>query len=174
MGPDGARAQRTIENWKEALKEGLNDHPPLLAGVYAALAAEVVFIAVVFAMSLFAGLDPWRVFKMPASFLIGPAATSPEGFVSGDVFLGLLMHLLLASVVGVLYALLLGPLQLSPMAGGLLAAGLLYMFGFWLLPALFPDWLEPFRLPVAGKVMQAIAHLIYGVTFGLFFARLTG
>jgi hypothetical protein len=117
--------------------------------------------------------DPWKVVRVPASFLIGPDATRPAGFVTGDVVLGLLMHLSFAVVVGVLYARLLPVLGLSPLAGGLVAGGLLYGFGFWLLPELFPGRLEPFRLPPAGKVLQAVAHLVYGVVLGFAYRALT-
>lgn len=164
-------ASERTEDGTKAAEEGAGRRPRVRAGVYAALSAEAVFVGVVAAMSFLAGRDPWKVAKVPAAFLIGPAATRPEGFAAGDILLGLLMHLLFAALIGVLYGLLLRPLRLSPLTGGLLAGGLLYLFGFWLLPALFPEWLEPFRLPVAGKVMQALAHLIYGFALGLFFAR---
>jgi hypothetical protein len=117
--------------------------------------------------------DPWKVVRVPATFLVGPDATRPAGFVVGDVVLGLLMHLFFALVVGVLYARLLPVLGLSPLSGGLVAAGLLYGFGFWLLPELFPGWLEPFRLPPTGKVLQAVAHLAYGIVLGLAYRALT-
>jgi hypothetical protein len=148
-------------------------HPRLLAGVYAALTAEAVFMTAVAAMASLRGGDPWKVVRVPASFLIGPDATRPQGFVPGDVLLGLLMHLFFGALVGVLYARLLQRLRLSPLTGGVLAGGILYGFGFWLLPALFPAWLEPFRLPLAGKALQAVAHVVYGVVLGLVFVRLT-
>jgi hypothetical protein len=129
-------------------------------------------MTVVAVMSSLRSGDPWKVVKVPASFLVGPDATRPQGFVPADVFLGLLTHLFLGALVGVLYAWLLPPLRLSPLAGGVLAGGLLYGFGFWLLPALFPARLEPFRLPLAGKTLQAIAHLVYGIVLSLAYERL--
>lgn len=50
-------------------------------------------MAAVALMSWLRGEDPWKVVKVPASFVIGAEATRPPGFVPADVLLGLLMHL---------------------------------------------------------------------------------
>lgn len=142
------------------------------AGVAASLIAELVFLLMVAGVSALRGMDPWQVVKMPASFIIGPEAVQPSGFVPGDILLGSLMHVLLSVVVGLIYAFLLPRLGLSPLAGGLLTAGLLYLFGFWILPLVFSDWLSPFWLPPMGRVLQFIAHAVYGVVFGVSFHRL--
>jgi hypothetical protein len=57
-------------------------------------------------------------------------------------------------------------------AGGLIAAAVLYLLGFWLLPLLFPVWLAPFWLPPVGRLLQVVAHAVYGVIFGLAYRRL--
>jgi hypothetical protein len=141
------------------------------AGVAASLIAEVVFILMVAGVSFLRGKDPWMVVQVPASFLLGPAAVYPGGFVLGDVLLGLFMHLLLSVLVGLLYAALLPWLGFSPLTGGLLTAALLYGFGFWVLPLLFSQWLAPFWLPPLGKVLQLIAHVVYGVVLGVAFRK---
>lgn len=143
------------------------------AGVYASLISEAVFMMMVAMVSLLRGMDPWMVARVPASFLIGPEAAEPSGFVVGDVGLGLAMHLILSVIVGLVYAALLPRLHLHPVAGGLMAGGVLYILGFWLLPLAFPDWLSPFWLPTTGKLLQAMAHAVYGVVFGMSYARLT-
>lgn len=142
------------------------------AGVLASLLAEAVFIAMVAMVSWVRGMDPWMVTRMPAAFLLGPAAVQPPGFVTGDVLIGMLLHLWMGILVGLLYAALLPRLGISPVTGGLITGVLLYVAGFWLLPLLFPVWLAPFWLPPAGKMLQAMAHAVYGVVFGLAFARL--
>lgn len=142
------------------------------AGVMASLVAEAVFIVMAAMVSWIRGMDPWMVTRVPAAFLLGPAAVQPPGFVAGDVLLGLLMHLWMGILVGLIYAALLPRLGLSPVAGGLITAVVLYLMGFWLLPLLFPVWLAPFWLPPVGKVLQALAHAVYGVVFGLAYSRL--
>jgi hypothetical protein len=49
----------------------------------------------------------------------------------------------------------------------------LYLLGFWALPLLFPVWLSPFWLPPMGRALQAVAHAVYGVVFGVAYRRLT-
>jgi hypothetical protein len=141
------------------------------AGIAASLAAEAVFIALVASIAGLRGKDPWGVTRVPASFLLGPEAIRPPGFVPGDVGLGIFLHLALGVLVGVLYAVFLPRLGVTPIAGGLIAGGVLYALGFWLLPILFPDWLAPFWLPPDGRALQALAHVVYGVVFGLVYER---
>lgn len=145
--------------------------PAYGAGVAASLLGEVVFMAMVAGTAALRGNDPWTVVRVPASFLFGPEAVQPPGFVTGEVAVGLLMHLLLGIIVGLAYAALLPRLRVSPVAGGLIAGGVLYALGFWLLPQLFPDWLSPFWLPPEGRALQAGAHVVYGLVFGLAYRR---
>lgn len=142
------------------------------AGVAASLIAEAVFIAMVMMVSLIRRKDPWMVTRVPASFLLGPDAVQPPGFVPGDVLLGLTMHAAMAVAVGLIYAALLPRVGVSPVAGGLITAAILYAMGFWVLPLLFPVWLAPFWLPPVGRMLQAVAHVVYGVAFGLAYKRL--
>lgn len=106
----------------------------------AGVLAEAVFVVMVAGIAWLRGMDPWRVFRRPASFAIGPEAVQPSGFVPGDILLGSVLHVLLSVLVGLLYAFLLPRLGLSPHSGGLLAGLLLYLFGFWLLPLVLRDW----------------------------------
>ena len=147
--------------------------PRYAAAIAASLIAEAVFMAMVAAVSALRGMDPWRVTRMPASFLLGPAAVEPPGWIPGDVATGLAMHVAFAVVVGAAYGALLPRLGLAPIPGGLIAGAVLYLLGFWMLPLLFPGWLSPFWLPPEGKLLQAMAHAVYGVAFGVAFRRLT-
>lgn len=132
----------------------------------ASLTAEAVFMIMVAGVALMRGKDPWMVARVPASFLLGTDAVQPPGFVTDEVAVGLVMHLVLGVLVGVLYAALLPRLGVSPLVGGLITGAVLYLFGFWILPLLFPVWLAPFWLPATGKLLQAIAHAVYGLVFG--------
>lgn len=120
------------------------------------------------------GMDPWMVTRMPGSFLLGPDAVRPPGFEPGDVVIGMLAHLGLGILVGLLYAALRPRLGVSPVAGGLITGGILYALGFWILPLAFPEWLSPFWLPPTEKMLEAVTHAVYGWVFGVVFARLTG
>ena len=141
------------------------------AGVAASLTAEAVFIGMVAMVALLRGMDRWQVTRMPGAFVLGPSAVEPTGLVVPDIVIGLLMHLWLGVLVGLVYAALLPQLGLSPLAGGLITAAVLYGLGFWALPLLFPSWLAPFWLPPLGRMLQAAAHLVYGVVFGLSYRR---
>lgn len=144
------------------------------AGIASSLVAESVFVAMVAAVALMRGMDPWKVPRVPASFLSGPDAVHPPGFVPSEVALGLTMHLVMGVLVGVIYAAVLPRMGVSPVVGGLITGGVLYALGFWILPLLFPVWLAPFWLPPTGKLLQAAAHVVYGVVFGAAYRRLSG
>lgn len=146
--------------------------PRYAAGVGASIVAESVFTAMVAAVAWLRGMDPWRVVRMPASLVLGPAAVDPPGFAAGDVLAGLLMHFLLGVLVGAVYGALLPRLGPSPIAGGLMTGAVLYGFEFWLLPHLFPARLAPFGLPPAGRALQAVAHVVYGVVLGVAYRRM--
>lgn len=143
------------------------------AGVAASLIAEAVFLLMVAGVAWLRDMDPWRVVRMPASLMVGPEAVNPPGFVPEDVLLGWGMHIALSIIVGLLYAFLLFSLDVSPLAGGLLVAGFLYFFGFWILPLVFRDWLAPFWLPPLGKALQLMAHTIYGIVLGISYRSLS-
>lgn len=157
---------------EDTLSASWRERSHFRAGVAASLVAEVVFIAMVMMVAWVRGKDPWMVTRVPASMLLGPEAVHPPGFIPGDVAFGLLMHLLLAILVGVIYAGLLPRLGLSPIAGGLITGAVLYVIGFWALPLLFPSWLAPFWLPPTGRALQAVAHAVYGAVFGFSYRRL--
>ncbi|MBW3570503.1 MAG: hypothetical protein KY467_05310 [Gemmatimonadetes bacterium] len=134
--------------------------------------AEAVFMMMVAMVSWLRGMDPWMVTRVPATFLLGPGAVEPPGFVPVDVMVGMGMHLALGILVGVLYAVLLPRTGLSPVAGGLVTGAILYGLGFWALPLLFPAWLAPFWLDPTGRALQAVAHAFYGWVLGVAYTRL--
>lgn len=147
--------------------------PRYAAGITASLIAEAVFIAVNMPILAVMGKDVWAVARMPGSLVAGPSVMEPPGLVPADVLLGLGMHASLGILVGLVYAALLPRLGVSPIAGGLIAGAVLYLFGFIILPAVFPGWLAPFRVPPLMHMIEIITHAVYGVVFGLAFRRLT-
>lgn len=145
--------------------------PRYRAAVVASLLAEAAFVAAVAMVSGARGMDPWKVVRVPGSFVLGPSAVEPAGFVAGDVVIGVLLHLWLGVAVGLIYAAALRTLDLRPITAGLIAGAILYALGFWALPLVFPGWLAPFWLPPIEKALQAMAHAVYGVVFGFAYAR---
>lgn len=146
--------------------------PRYAAGITASLIAEAVFIAVNMPILAAMGKDVWAVARMPGSLVAGPSVMEPPGLVPADVLLGLGMHAALGVLVGLVYAALLPRLGVSPITAGLIAGAVLYLFGFLILPAVFPGWLAPFRVPPLMHVIEIITHAVYGVVFGLAFRRL--
>lgn len=124
------------------------------------------------AVAALRGIDAWTVVRIPASFLLGPGAVQPPGFAAGDILVGLLMHVGLGILVGLVYAYLLPRLGISPIIGGLIAGAVLYILGFWALPLLFPVWLSAFWLSPVGKLLQVLAHAVYGVVLGWTYGRI--
>jgi hypothetical protein len=147
--------------------------PRYAAGIGASLIAEAAFILLTMPVLAAMGKDVWAVVRMPAALVAGPGVMEPPGWVPGDVLLGVAMHAGLGILVGVVYAVLLPRLALAPIAGGVIAGAVLYVLGFVVLPALFPEWLAPFRVPPVMHAVEIVMHGIYGIVFGLAFRRLT-
>lgn len=141
--------------------------------VAASLVAETVFVAATMAMAQLRGKDPWHVTRASASLVFGPAVASPPGFVRGDVARGLAAHVMYSVVAGGIYGALLPRLRLTPVQGGLVAGGVLYLLGSYLLPDVLGEWVAPMRKSPEEKAMAAVMHAVYGVVFGLTYGVLT-
>lgn len=137
------------------------------SGIASSLVAEAVFVAVGMGMLYLRGGDPWHIVRASASLVFGPDVASPPDFVPGDVARGAGMHVAYSLVTGAVYATLLPRLRLTPVQGGLVAGGVLYLLGTWLLPAALGDWVAPMRKSGAEKIVAAGMHVLYGVVFGV-------
>ncbi len=135
-------------------------------GIGASLVAETVFVLSTMPVLAAMGRDVWAVVRMPAALAVGPEAMQPPGWVPGDVLLGGAMHAGMAILVGVLYAVLLPRIGVSAVAGGLITGVALYVLGFLVLPAIFPEWLAPFRVSPIMHLVEIAQHGIYGLVFG--------
>jgi len=143
------------------------------AGIGASLVAEAAFILLTMPILAAMGKDAWAVVRMPAALVAGPEVMQPHGWVPRDILLGLAMHIGLAIVVGVLYAILLPRLGVTAITGGLIAGAVLYVLGFLVLPVLFPEWLAPFRVPPVMHLVEIVMHAVYGPVFGWSYHRMT-
>lgn len=136
------------------------------AGIGASLVAETVFILSTMAVLAVMGRGLWTVVRIPAVLVVGPEAMQPPGWVPGDVLLGGVMHAGMAILVGMVFAVLWPRIGVSAVAGGFITAAVLYLLGFLLFPAIFPEWLAPFRVSPVMHSVQIAMHAIYGLVFG--------
>ena len=124
-------------------------------GLLPGIAAGVVMIGYLVLNGLMNGV---RVSQMLANF-------SPAG---DSAFSGLLTHLAVSSVYGLLFSLLVGRLdgRRVILAGGLLYGLVLFAVGNALLIPIMMEALANF-----GSLALLVAHLLYGVTLGVIFMR---
>ena len=142
------------------------------AGVVASLFAEVVFTALGVAISALRKEDVWGTVKMPGALVLGSDRTQTGSWLTSEIGVGILMHVLLAVLVGIIYSALLPRLRISPTSGGVAAGLILYLLGVWILPAAFPNWLTSWRVPLIDRAIELVTHLIYGVVFGMAYSSL--
>lgn len=103
----------------------------------------------------------------------GPEVPEPPGFVPGDVATVLTLHVAYNVIAGGIYAALLPRLRFTPVQGGLLTGGVLYLLGTFVLPAALGEWVAPMQKSPKVKTMAAVMHAFYGVVFGLAYRKLT-
>lgn len=142
------------------------------AGIGASLVAETVFILATMPLLAVMGKDMWAVVRMPAVLAVGPGVLQPPGWVAEDVLFGGAMHAGMSILVGVIYAVLLPRLGVNAVIGGLIAGAVLYLFGFLILPAIFPEWLAPFRVSPVMHVAEIVMHAAYGLVLGWSYQRM--
>ncbi len=146
---------------------------PALAGALAGLAGGVAMLVLAALLAMVLNQERWLQLKLIASLLLGASATATSGFAASPVLLGLALHLGLAALLGVLFALLMqraaalpSSLGLPEVAGplfGLLAWGIIY---FAIAPLIVPGVLA---IATASLLIQ---HLVYGAITGLIYSVL--
>ena len=114
------------------------------------------------------GKDPWKITRLPGSILFGPSVTKPPGSVPRDIAKGLFAHFVFSVAVGLLYPKLVRNMRAGPIGAGLRSSATLFALGFVILPyVLLPARTAPMRLPPKSLALNAVSHVLYGVTFGL-------
>ena len=142
------------------------------AGVVASLFAEVVFTVLGVAISALRNEDVWSTVKMPGTLVLGSDRTQTGSLLTSEIGVGILVHVLLAVLVGMIYSALLPHLRISPISGGVATGLILYLLGLWILPAAFPHWLSSWRVPLIDLLIELGTHAIYGVVFGMTYSSL--
>jgi hypothetical protein len=116
--------------------------------------------------------DIWLQLKMIASLVLGAPVAAQSGFLASTVIVGLLIHLAVAALLGVVFEIVIHRLARLPSDLGVPeTAGLAFGMLTWLvayfivLPLLAPALLEIYApaLIIQYMVYGAIAGLAYGV-----------
>jgi len=144
-----------------------------LAGALAGLGGGLAMTIVSALLTRALDQDLWLQPKVIASLVLGSSATTSAGFAAAPVLLGLLIHLAVAALLGVLFELFMRRITRLPSDYGVPeVAGLAYGLLIWLaayfivLPLLAPALLSIYAPALL------IQHLVYGAVTGLLYAVL--
>jgi hypothetical protein len=142
-----------------------------LAGLLAGLALGVVEIGASFVLRA----DPWMPFDFAAAILVGPDALAPTFPLAASLTLGIVIHVLLSLVFGVVFVAGLAlTFQLSARPWLILVYGMLFGVTVWevnflaVLPVIAPELTG--RLDLATQVWNGILSycLVYGPTLAAY------
>ncbi len=140
----------------------------LLAGLSGGIAMTTVGML----LAVSSGYNVWVPLKALGSLILGPNALSQAGFIAGPVFAGLLIHLIVAALLGALFATLTRQVWRLPSDYGVPAvSGLVFGLLLWFVislavPAFLP---QLFALAAPAFIIQ---YIVYGTLTNLIFARL--
>jgi hypothetical protein len=144
-----------------------------LAGALAGLGGGLAMALVAALLTGALDQDLWLQPKVIASLVLGSPASEAAGFALGPVALGLLIHLLVAMLLGVLFARFMHRVARLPSDFGVPeVAGVAFGFLIWaaayfvVLPVAAPGLLSIYAPALL------IQHLVYGASTGLVYAWL--
>jgi hypothetical protein len=144
------------------------------AGLIAGLALGVVEIGASFVLRA----DPWLPFAFAAAIIVGPDALAPTFPLAASLTLGMVIHVLLSLVFGVVFVAGLAlTFQLSARPWLILVYGMLFGVTVWeidflaVLPVIAPELTG--RLDFATQVWNGILSycLVYGPTLAAYVIR---
>jgi len=140
----------------------------MLAGLLGGMAMTT--IGVLLALSY--GYDVWVPVKALGSLVLGPAALVQAGFVAGPVFAGLLIHLVVAALLGAIFGIVTRRFWRLPSDFGVPAvSGLVFGLLVWLVAYLTMPTLLPQLLVITAPAF-IIQHVAYGTLTSLVLAKL--
>jgi len=143
-----------------------------LAGALAGMAGGLVMALIGALLTHVLDQDIWLQLKMIASLVLGAPVAAQSGFVASAVIVGLLIHLAVAALLGVLFEIAIHRLARLPSDLGVPeTAGLAFGMLTWLaayfavLPLFAPALLEIYApaLIIQYLVYGAVTGLVYGV-----------
>ena len=137
------------------------------AGALAGLGAGIVMSFVMMALTTFMmNMGPWAAPKMAWSLVAGADVIRP-GFEMGPVMGGMMVHLGLSAMFGLVFAWLASVAPLGDYALGTLYGFGLYLANIVLVPSLLPNWAGHMYPPNGMMhVIQALEHAFFGWVVG--------
>jgi hypothetical protein len=137
------------------------------AGLLAGLAAGVAMSFVMMALTTFMmNMGPWAAPKMAWSLVAGKEAIRP-GFETVPVMAGMIVHLGLSALFGLVFAWLGSIVPLGDVALGIVYGFGLYVTNIVVVPQLLPGWAGHMYPPNGMMhVMSALEHAFFGLVLG--------
>lgn len=131
------------------------------------LVAGIVMALVTMMITALMGMGLWALPAMIAALLLGPPATM--GVTAGVIMIGLVIHMVLSMMFGVVYAAIVNFFSHEFLLTGTLFGLLLWIVNFYVIGLFVPGARmmaqnEPIWLAI-------MSHLIFGVTLGLLSRR---
>jgi len=143
-----------------------------LGGALAGLAGGAAMIGSAALLATSYGYDVWFQLKVVASLALGPAALAQIGFVTIPVLVGLLIHLLVAAMLGAGFEVATRRWLRLPSDYGMSAiSGLSFGLLTWLVAYLLVPAVAPYLMAVAAPAF-IIQHLVYGTVTGVLLGKL--
>jgi hypothetical protein len=138
-------------------------------GAYAGIIAGALFLALeMFLIKATGRGGLWDPVRLSASIAMGNAVVAHERPITSDImFIGMLVHFLLAIWYAVLLGMLVHTLKTAPaVVGGAVFGLLMYLFHFYVLSAWYP-WVVDFRGWIA-----IVTHVIFGISAAWIYKQL--
>ncbi len=157
---------------EEIAELGIPTHVyPYTAGIVGGLLGGIAMVIPALLYGLLSGHGPWYPVNLVAATIVPAVQTpSPEAFQAFNLLylvIGLVIHLVIATALGLAFAILLPTLPGRPQVWALIVGPLLWFAATYvLLPTINPVMSQLLDWP-----SFAIANLVYGVVMGLWVAR---
>lgn len=134
-------------------------------GALAGIVAGVVFVMLeMIAVTTIMGASPWGPPRMMAAIALGKGVLPPPAtFDAGIVFVGMMVHFVLAAILGVIFAFGASRMLKSTLMatiGGAIFGLAIYFINFYGFTTVFP-WFAMARTPVT-----ITTHIVFGAVLG--------
>ncbi len=134
-------------------------------GIVGGVVAGIAMAMVAMVWMMLAGAGFWKPMDLIASILLDKSAIT-GGFQVVPELLGMMIHLMLSAVFGLIFAAVAA--QTSWSSGAIIAAALAYGLLLWIVNVVIIDTLFiPAGLSLAPTLLIVVVHLVYGLVLGL-------
>jgi hypothetical protein len=134
-------------------------------GIVGGIIAGIAMAMVAMVWMALAGQGFWKPMDLIASILLGKGAINP-GFQVVPELLGMMIHLALSALFGLVFAFVVAHTSWS--SGAIIGAALAYGLLLWIVNVVIIDTLFiPAGLSLAPTIVLVVVHLVYGLVLGL-------